>query len=178
MQQLSILLGIAVLTIAILFFPEEVMASVMGQPHSLLFQRFELAVGLEDRSQRIVSSDEPGSRWASDFRALCEQGELVGVGALGLGTELIVSNIYSKILMGLRSVSSISQKDHVFFDLHSECDDEHAKQLLSIAVDLAVDSSAREQIEYGMKKALELRCQFWDHMHERSRMFSKERKRA
>jgi len=60
---------------------------------------------------------------------------------------------------------------HVFFDLHSQCDEEHAAQIALISEDLATNSMACEQIEYGVKMAINMRVLFWDKMHERAQNF-------
>lgn len=147
--------------------PPDILATVVGQPHSKLFLRFQQALGVEqvESSEKMVR--EPGYIWAKAFAQLCSQNEYVGIGAIGFGTELIVSKIYRQILSGLRAHTSLTPVEHVFFDLHSECDDEHAEQILSICRDLATDPDKRELIAYGAKKALQLRIEFWDAMYER-----------
>ena len=147
--------------------PDDVMDSIIGQPHTLLFKRFQLATGITEEMLSTIPSDSPGMLWAKKFEALCKENALVGIGALGLGTELIVSNIYQKILCGIKAANTLTPKEYVFFDLHAECDDEHAQQFVRIASDLLVDSEAESQIEYGMTQALKLRCEFWDQMLER-----------
>ena len=94
--------------------------------------------------------------------------ECVGVGAIGIGTELIVSRIYNQILDGLKTYSNLTMTQRVFFDLHSQCDEKHAAQVLFIAKELAQDHTACEQIEYGAKMAIKLRIAFWDKMLERA----------
>ena len=98
--------------------------------------------------------------------------ECVGVGAIGIGTELIVSSIYNQILQGLEAHSNLTMTEHVFFNLHSECDEAHAAQIALIAEDLAIDEMAFEQIEYGVKMAINMRVMFWDKMLERARKLS------
>ena len=102
---------------------------------------------------------------------LCEMNACVGVGAIGIGTELIVSSVYNQILEGLKSHSNLTMTQRVFFDLHSECDEAHAAQMIVIAEDLAKDRTACEQIEYGVKMAINMRVMFWDEMLERARNF-------
>lgn len=94
--------------------------------------------------------------------------ECVGVGAIGIGTELIVSKIYLQILEGLKNHTKLTLTQRVFFDLHSACDDDHAAQLISIALELAVSDKARQQIEYGMNESINLRTAFWDDMLSRA----------
>ncbi len=151
--------------------PPDVLASIAGRPHSLLYQRFQQALGVDARyvktAQRCVASES----WGRQFLDLCQANECVGVGAIGIGTELIVSRIYDQILGGLKRHSSLSISERVFFDLHAHCDEAHAAQLLTIAKELAVDSASCEQIEYGAKKAIELRAAFWDEMLVRAQNF-------
>jgi len=106
--------------------------------------------------------------WSKQFLQLCLMNEYVGVGAIGIGTELIVSSIYNQILEGLKNHSDLTMTQRVFFDLHSECDEEHAAQMILIAEDLALDHSACEQIEYGVNMAINMRVMYWDKMLERA----------
>ena len=103
---------------------------------------------------------------------LCERDQWVGIAAIGIGTELLVSKIYQAILQGLRTYSKLSPIQRVFFDLHSACDDEHAAQLLTITKQLATDTTAREKIEYGVNAAITMRSLFWDDMLERAQAIS------
>lgn len=151
--------------------PPEVMASVVGQSHSKLFRRFQEAVGVDAQYQRTSSRSQTGMLWSEQFLQLCEMNECVGVGAIGIGTELIVSSIYNQILIGLRAHSDLSMTERVFFDLHSQCDEEHAAQITLIAGDLADDHASCEQIEYGARMAIDMRIVFWDKMLERARNF-------
>ena len=148
--------------------PPDILQSIVGQPHSNLFRRFQEALGINSEYRKTAYQCQSAKLWGKQFLQLCEVNELVGVGAIGLGTELIVSKIYSQILQGLQNHSTIEPRDYVFFDLHSQCDDEHAAQFISIAEELAVNEMAREQIEYGTKMAINMRVMFWDKMLERA----------
>ena len=152
--------------------PHEVLASITKQSHTQLYCRFQEALGVDSNYNELNSKDNPGLSWSQQFLHLCEMNEFVGVGAIGIGTELIVSKIYNQILVGLEAHSNLTLKQRVFFDLHSECDKEHAAQLLSIAKDLANDKNSCKQIEYGVTMAIKLRSLFWDNMLERARNFS------
>ena len=152
--------------------PPDVLASITKQSHTNLYCRFQEALGVDQDYPESDSQNNPGLLWSQKFLQLCGMNEFVGVGAIGIGTELIVSNIYNQILTGLESHSNLTLKERVFFDLHSECDEEHASQLLSIAIDLANDKSSREKIEYGVNMAIHLRSMFWDQMFERAKNYS------
>lgn len=151
--------------------PPDVLASISGIPHTHLFRRFQEAVGVDDHYRTTTHQSQAAVLWRDQFLHLCEIDECVGIGALGIGTEFIVSSIYNQILEGLKAHSDLTMTERVFFDLHSHCDDEHAAQMLSIAKDLAIDSTACERIEYGAKMALKMRELFWDEMLVRAQHF-------
>jgi len=149
----------------------EVLDSVAEKSHADLFRRFQEALGV-DADYLVTPSDALHGRWWSQqFLQLCQRNEYVGIGAIGIGTELIVSTIYDQIRQGLESHSDLTMTERVFFDLHSACDDEHAAQMVSIAAELARNHEASEQIEYGAKKAVDIRTAFWDKMFERAQSF-------
>ena len=151
--------------------PHEVMVSVAKQSHAQLFHRFQVALGVDAEFCKTASECNAGLLWSQQFLQLCEMNECVGVGAIGIGTELIVSNIYNQILDGLKSHSNLTMTQRVFFDLHSVCDDEHAAQMLLVAEDLAEDQKTCEQIEYGVNMAINMRTVFWDTMLDRAQSF-------
>ena len=149
--------------------PPDVLASIDQQSHTQLYRRFQKAVGVD---LELFSSDSDANlQWSKQFLILCEKNEFTGVGALGIGTELIVSKIYHQILEGLKIYTNLTLEQRVFFDLHSECDDDHAAQLISIAVDLAINEEACQQIEYGVSMAIKMRSEFWDKMLDRALNF-------
>lgn len=151
--------------------PPAVLASIDGQPHSALFRHFQEALGVDSEYRKTASQCQTGLLWSKQFLQLCEMNEYVGIGAIGIGTELIVSNIYNQILECLTAHSDLTIEQHVFFNLHSACDEEHAAQIGLIAEDLAQNNSACEQIEYGVKMAINMRIIFWDKMLERAQNF-------
>ena len=148
--------------------PADVLASIENQPHTQLYRRFQKAVGVDVNNVSANAEGEAGSQWSKQFLNLCEMNACIGVGAIGIGTELIVSKIYHKILKGLQTYTNLSITQRVFFELHSVCDDDHAAQLIKIANDLAVDNESRQQIEYGVNMAIKMRIEFWDKLLERA----------
>lgn len=148
--------------------PPAVLASIEGRSHAQLFQRFQKALGVSSTYPGGQAVEHPGDLWGRLFLELCEANQYVGVGAIGIGTELIVSNIYKQILSGLENHSVLTIQQRVFFDLHSTCDDDHAAQMLLVASELATDEQACSKIEFGVKSALELRSAFWDNLLQRA----------
>lgn len=151
--------------------PSDVLASIVGLPHSSLYRRFQQAMGVDAEYAKAAQRCQTSVLWSQKFLELCKMNEYVGVGAIGIGTELIVSRIYNKILEGLKAHSNLTMIERVFFDLHSQCDEEHAAQMLMITRDLAQDSTSRKKIEYGARLAIDLRVTFWDQMLQRAQSF-------
>lgn len=151
--------------------PSDVLANIVGRSHSSLYQRFQLALGVDVEYAKTAQQCQTSLSWGLQFLELCKMNEHVGIGAIGIGTELIVSRIYGQILEGLKAHSNLTMIEHVFFDLHSQCDEEHAAQMLLIAQDLAQDSTTRQKIEYGARKAMNMRIAFWDEMLSRAQSF-------
>ena len=148
----------------------EVLASVDGQPHPELYRRFQDALGVPAGSREVTPAC-PGRVWSQQFLQLCRMNEFVGVGAIGIGTEYIVADIYDQILEGIRAHSDLTASQRVFFDIHSQCDEEHAEQMMVLTEALARDADACEQIEFGIRSAIEYRSSFWDAMLVRARSF-------
>lgn len=150
--------------------PPDVMDTVVGQPHTLLYQRFQNALGAGPDS-RETTPECPGRQWSEQFLQLCQTNEHVGVGAIGIGTELIVADIYDQILEGLKAHTDLTLTERVFFDLHSDCDKQHAAQVLLITEGLAQDADACAKIEFGITSAIDMRSTFWDKMLQRALNF-------
>jgi hypothetical protein len=91
------------------------------------------------------------------------------VGALGLGTESIVSTLYRPFVQAIERHGGLRPCDTVFFPLHTAVDDHHQASLRRIAIDLAADERGRADLARGMHKALALRDSFWSWLHERAR---------
>ena len=102
------------------------------------------------------------------FQFLQNATEAQAVGALGLGTEQIVRPVYEKLLSGIKRLGLLTREQYVFFELHCLVDDQHQQDLLSIARDLASTPEGMRDLRSGMRTALALRCEFWDHMLEAS----------
>ena len=92
----------------------------------------------------------------------------LGVGAIGIATEMVVPLMYQYILDGIRRHSTLEPRDYYFFELHAGCDEAHALSLLAITEDLAQNFGVREAIRFGVFSALNLRKAFWDIMQSRA----------
>jgi pyrroloquinoline-quinone synthase len=80
----------------------------------------------------------------------------------------VVRAIYRQLLAGIRKATSLTREQYLFFELHCLVDDQHQKDLLSIAGDLIRRPGGIEQLRAGMLFALDLRVEFWDALYERA----------
>jgi pyrroloquinoline quinone (PQQ) biosynthesis protein C len=141
---------------------------VQGVPHPILFRRFQLAIGIDARLEPLFHG---AIRWRKRFYEMLQQATAAeAIGAMGLGTESMVKFIYRPITDAIKKFTNLKQRDYVFFELHSEVDDEHAELMMRVADDLAQDDATKlSQIERGMDAALELRAEFWDQLFARAK---------
>jgi pyrroloquinoline quinone (PQQ) biosynthesis protein C len=142
---------------------------VQGVPHPVLFRRFLEALGMDEPWLSAHPPCDEAVIWARTFQQCCSAGgPAQAVGALGLGTELIVPRIYEPILRAIIRHLDLSPRERVFFDLHTTVDDAHGEVLLDIAADLAERAEHRAPLRLGMQMALHLRAAFFDAMHRRA----------
>lgn len=138
-------------------------------PHRILFGEFREALGVDDAYEAEHSPCTTVLVWRDLFLQKCQsRQEGVGVGAIGLGTEYIVSTVYAPILKAVEAHTDLNERERLFLVLHSECDDEHGKEFCNITADIAKTTESREAIRFGVNSALNLRAAFWDVMYARA----------
>ncbi len=138
---------------------------IVGVPHPELFRRFRDALGLQGEEGLY---DTEVVCWRELFYGTIAHGSAAeAIGALGLGTETIVSTIYRHFVQALKGIA-LSPEASVFFPLHCDVDDAHQATLKRIAIDLAHNEEGRRGLRVGMRKALMLRAGFWDYLLERA----------
>jgi CRP-like cAMP-binding protein len=140
---------------------------INGIPHPKLFQRFRRALGVEDTRPEDDSMEVVC--WREMFLSVLSGGSAAeAIGALGLGTEGVVRDLYMPFVEALGRVPDLSPRDVVFFPLHTAVDDHHQATLLDIARYYAKDEQGRRDLAKGMRKSLALRASYWDWMYERA----------
>lgn len=139
---------------------------INGIPHPKLFQRFRRALGVTDSA----IEDDPMEVvcWREMFLSVLGGSPAEAIGALGLGTEGVVRDMYKSFVIALERLPDLDPKDVVFFPLHTAVDDHHQATLLEIARFYAKTPQSRRELAKGMRKALALRASFWDWMYERA----------
>jgi CRP-like cAMP-binding protein len=140
---------------------------ISGIPHPTLIHRFRTALGMADTG--IEDDSDEVVCWREMFLAVLSGGSPAeAVGALGLGTEGVVRDIYAPLAAAVQRLPEIAPRDAVFFPLHAAIDDHHQAALLDIARHYARTPEGRRDLSKGMRKALALRASFWDWMYERA----------
>lgn len=87
---------------------------------------------------------------------------MVGLGALCLGAEAIVPELYATILNGFEALHE-SAEHLEFFYLHIAGDDEHACAMREIIFrELSLDPRSRLDLEYGAARAIAARISFFE----------------
>jgi pyrroloquinoline quinone (PQQ) biosynthesis protein C len=141
--------------------------AVDGVSHPRLYKRFCSALDIADEDLKTPSP--AALMWKQQLLAYINDATpAAAVGAIGLGTESIVKPMYTKLLQGIRQLGTLDRKDYVFFELHCIVDDQHALDLNRIAYDLIASDDNLTELRAGMFKALDLRNQFWNHLHVRA----------
>lgn len=133
--------------------------------HAKLFQRFCRAAGVTHGFEAETPPCTTALLWRDQFLQLCRSNEAgVGIGAIGIGTELIVSSVYRFLHQAVTSYTPLAAKDYLFLSVHLECDDEHAEEMKRVSIDLAEKPGQREALRLGVHSSLNLRVAFWDTM--------------
>lgn len=138
-------------------------------PHRILFQQLQRAAGVTPEYAAKTPPCPTVRTWRDLFMRSCASHDAgVGIGALGIGTELIVPTIYRFLHRAVTEHTDMTPDDYRFLTVHLECDDGHADQLKEISIDLAEDPERRESLRFGALHSLHLRSAFWDAMLARS----------
>ncbi len=138
-------------------------------PHTELFARFRRAIGVDASYEAAHKPSTTVEVWRDLALQKCRSEQTgVAIGAIGIGTELVVPTIYTYLLEGIRSFTDLEPDDYFFFTLHAVCDHAHAADLKKISVDIAEQAEHREALRFGVLSALNLRKAFWDIMLSRA----------
>jgi pyrroloquinoline-quinone synthase len=133
--------------------------------HAQIFRNFlGRSLGIDDVS-RIVYA--PYTRYfVREYLAQCQRPEPVwGTAFLSLGTEGIVSRMY-EVLRGGLVLAGIPADELEFFDIHIACDDEHAVTLENMMMSFAGQPGWFDACAGAMRRALELRMEFFEAIFE------------
>lgn len=134
-------------------------------PHTELFQRFRRAAGVSPEYEAATPACATALVWRDLFLQKCHSRQPgVGLGAIGIATEMMVSTIYRYLQRAVSTHTAMRPDDYVFLTLHLDCDDGHAADLKQISIEMAETPEAREALRFGVLSSLNLRNAFWDVM--------------
>lgn len=134
-------------------------------PHTELYRRFCHAAGATAEYAVKTPACRTVLIWRDLFLQKCGSPEPgVGLGAIGLGTEMLVSSFYRYLHRAVSEHSDLTEDDYAFLTVHLDCDDEHGDHMKRISIDLAEDPGQREALRFGVLSSLNLRNAFWDVM--------------
>ncbi|MCW8126107.1 TenA family transcriptional regulator [Microbulbifer halophilus] len=130
------------------------------QPHHLIYREMLQHFGLNlAGAEPLAGTRHLIERMFHHCRALSPS---AGLGALCLGAEALVPDLYTDLVAGFRSCG-IEDRAIEFFLLHIECDDGHAETIRDIMVDIA--SADSKQIDIMLdagRDIVEARMHFFD----------------
>ncbi len=137
--------------------------NIEERSHVELFQNFKDQIGADESYCRSHAPCTTVLLWRDLFLQKCNSSiRGVGLAAIGLGTEYIISTIYPNIINAIERHTNLGTDGSLFFRLHVDCDDNHAEVVKNITLEVAEDISTREAIRFGVISSLNLRKAFWD----------------
>jgi pyrroloquinoline-quinone synthase len=131
-----------------------------GISHAEIYRRM-MAVMLPENSEASVF---PATQALIDTMLSCcrDPRVMVGLGAICLGAEAIVPEVYSAIMTGFEAIRE-PQTNLEFFAIHIEGDENHAVTMRNIIVrELERDPRSRLDMDYGAARAIGARVAFFD----------------
>lgn len=134
--------------------------------HAQMFRDF-LQRTLGIRNLEEIQYDDHTLLFAQQYLDRCRyNGAPYGTAFLSMGTEGIVSRMYSILIKGMRA-AGIADDDLRFFKLHVDCDDDHAEVLAEMMASYSDRQDWYNTCATAIDDALTLRGRFFDSLHER-----------
>ncbi|AWF79661.1 hypothetical protein BTJ40_01780 [Microbulbifer sp. A4B17] len=146
------------------------------KPHAVIYRETLEHFGLTLENAETL----PGTQHLIDtmFKNCRDLRASAGLGALCLGAEALVPDLYTDIVAGFRSCG-VADKEMEFFLLHIECDDGHAETIRDIMVDIgSKDPSQLDIMLEAGRHLVEARLQFFDSIETAYRASKREQPQA
>lgn len=103
------------------------------EPHAKLYARMLSELGVQQ--QEVPAAPETEQLIETALHYCRQSNPAYGLGALCLGAEAIVPPLYSDIIEGFLA-NGVKREQLKFFELHVECDDDHAETMRQILLRL------------------------------------------
>ena len=131
--------------------------------HPALFRVFTRALGIKDADLEKTAPLPSTKKFIEKYEQLYLHSPfLKAMGAVGPGTECIVSKMYVPILDGLRAQKKFSKEDLYFFELHLPIDKEHCDMIVTALAPYMDDKKNQQLVREAAEEALAAREAFWD----------------
>ena len=157
-------------------FEEMGLGDFGAKPHSIIYREMMKSMGVTADDEAI---NDATKNLVNTMLELCNnRSMMVGLGALCLAAEAIVPHMYSTIVAGFKNVGE-PVKNLEFYNIHIEGDDEHAVTMRKIIeVELAKDPSLIHDLNYGARKAIAARVEFFKEISENHNRNKRSKPRA
>jgi len=131
--------------------------------HRTLYLRFAESIGMSKKDLEEIPKLSTTQICVENLLTLCKHEPfLVGLGALGPGTEYFTNQEYIKIQTGLRTYGDLSEEDIFFWTAHISLDEDHYADMMAPVSKHLIDVASFAQLRKGAKRAIELEKFFWD----------------
>jgi pyrroloquinoline quinone (PQQ) biosynthesis protein C len=131
--------------------------------HPALFRRFLRALGI---SPAMVEATRPlpeTTNMIETYQQVCREAHwLEAMGAMGPGTECVVSQLYKPIEDGLKASGVLTSEDYIFWTVHIVCDDGHGQNIIDAMAPFASNPENAAMVARGARRVLEARRRWFD----------------
>ena len=142
---------------------EEHGEGVLAKSHRILYNNFAKAAGFTAKQLENVEALPTTEICIENLLDLCRnQHFLVGLGALGPGTEYFTNDEYRIIESGMKQYDFLSADDIEFWTVHISLDEHHYSDMVDAIKVWANTDENRQLIRKGAHKALALEYIFWE----------------
>ena len=142
---------------------EEHGEGVLAKSHRILYNNFAKAVGFTIEELEAVTPLATTEICIENLLDMCRnQHFLVGLGAMGPGTEYFTNDEYRIIEGGMKSYKFLSAEDVEFWTVHISLDEHHYSDMIDSVRKWADTDENKELIRKGALKALALEHIFWE----------------
>ena len=136
---------------------------VMEKSHRILYKNFALATGVSDEEYENAEPLSTTEICVENLMHICQdQHFLIGLGAIGPGTEYFTNEEYIKIESGLKKYKYLTPEDYEFWTTHIVVDEDHYSDLFNAILPWTETKENQQLIKAGAEKALALEHLFWE----------------
>ncbi len=142
---------------------EEHGEGILTKSHRILYNNFAEAIGFTIDELESTPALATTEICVENLMDLCRDSHfLVGLGALGPGTEYFTNDEYRIIAEGMKTYEFLSESDIEFWTVHISLDEHHYSDMIDAIKKWVTDEKSEERIRKGALKALALEYIFWE----------------